>query len=110
MDDHQHTSVAGIWAAGDVAEAHHLVTGRPAYVPLGTTANKQGKVAGDYLAAHFKDAKIAVVHDKTTYGQGLADEMRKAYQAGGGKEVLSEQINPGEKDYSALIAKIKQFD
>jgi NADPH-dependent 2,4-dienoyl-CoA reductase/sulfur reductase-like enzyme len=49
VDDHQRTSVPHIWAAGDVAEAHHRVTGRPAWVPLGTTANKQGKVAGENL-------------------------------------------------------------
>ena len=46
VDDRQRTSRANVWAAGDVAEARHLVTGDPAYVPLGTTANKQCKVAG----------------------------------------------------------------
>jgi NADPH-dependent 2,4-dienoyl-CoA reductase/sulfur reductase-like enzyme len=50
VDDHQRTSAPGIWAAGDVAEAHHRVMGRPAWVPLGTTANKQGKVAGENIA------------------------------------------------------------
>ncbi|HIQ05122.1 MAG TPA: NADH oxidase, partial [Anaerolineae bacterium] len=50
VDDHQRTNVPGIWAAGDVAEAHHLVTGEPAYIPLGTTANKQGRVAGENAA------------------------------------------------------------
>ena len=51
---------------------------------------------------------MAIVDDKSTAGQGLAEEMRKAYYAGGGKEVLSEQINPGEKDYSSLVARLKQ--
>lgn len=46
VDDGMRTSVPGVFAAGDCAEARHLVTGLPAYVPLGTTANKQGKVAG----------------------------------------------------------------
>lgn len=49
VDDHQRTNLEGIWAAGDVAEAHHLVTGRPAWVPLATTANKQGRVAGENM-------------------------------------------------------------
>jgi len=40
------TNVPDVYAAGDCAEAYHLLTGRPAYVPLGTTANKQGRVAG----------------------------------------------------------------
>lgn len=46
VDDHLRTSAPQVWAAGDCAEAEHLVTGRPAWIPLGTTANKQGKAAG----------------------------------------------------------------
>ncbi|HEY0002348.1 MAG TPA: FAD-dependent oxidoreductase [Actinoplanes sp.] len=38
--------VDGIWAAGDCVETRHLITGQPVYVPLGTHANKQGRVAG----------------------------------------------------------------
>jgi len=70
--------------------------------------DQQGKVAGAYILAHFKDKRIAFVHDKTTYGKGLADETLKTINAGGMKEVLYEGINTGEKDYSALISKIKQ--
>ncbi|HSW49213.1 MAG TPA: FAD-dependent oxidoreductase, partial [Bryobacteraceae bacterium] len=46
VDQRMETSIAGIFAAGDCAEAVHLVTGRPAYIPLGTTANRMGRVAG----------------------------------------------------------------
>jgi len=46
VDERMQTNMAGIYAAGDCAEALHLVTGRPAYIPLGTTANKMGRVAG----------------------------------------------------------------
>lgn len=49
VDKHMRTSVPNVYAAGDCAEAHHLVTGRPAYVPLGSTANKQGRTAGAYI-------------------------------------------------------------
>jgi NADPH-dependent 2,4-dienoyl-CoA reductase/sulfur reductase-like enzyme len=45
-DDHMRTNLSSVYAAGDCAEATHLVTGCPAYVPLGTTANKMGRVAG----------------------------------------------------------------
>ncbi len=69
--------------------------------------DQQGAVAGDYIAEHFKDKKIAIVHDKTTYGQGLADETKKTMNAKGVKEVLYEGINTGEKDFSALVSKIK---
>jgi NADPH-dependent 2,4-dienoyl-CoA reductase/sulfur reductase-like enzyme len=41
------TNVEGIWAAGDCVETRHRVTGRPVYVPLGTHANKQGRVVGE---------------------------------------------------------------
>ena len=70
--------------------------------------DQQGKVAGGYILAHFKGKRIAFVNDKTTYGKGLADETLKTINAGGMKEVLYEGINTGEKDYSALISKIKQ--
>jgi len=70
--------------------------------------DQQGKVAGGYILAHFQGKKVAVVHDKTTYGKGLADEVKKTINAGGIREVLYEGINTGEKDYSALVSKIKQ--
>jgi len=70
--------------------------------------DQQGKVAGAYILKHFKGKKIAIVHDKTTYGKGLADETKKAINKGGLKEVLYEGVNTGEKDYSALVSKIKQ--
>ena len=70
--------------------------------------DQQGTVAGGYLAANFKDAKIAVIHDKTPYGQGLADETKKALNTAGVKEAMYEGINVGDKDFSALIAKMKE--
>lgn len=45
-DERMETNVRGIYAAGDCAEVTHLVTGRPTWIPLGTTANKCGRVAG----------------------------------------------------------------
>jgi len=70
--------------------------------------DQQGKVAGQYILKHFKGKRIAFVNDKTTYGKGLVDETLKAIKAGGMKDVLYEGINTGEKDYSALVSKIKQ--
>jgi NADPH-dependent 2,4-dienoyl-CoA reductase/sulfur reductase-like enzyme len=49
-DAHMRTNVPGVFAAGDCAEALHLVTGKPAYIPLGSTANKQGRIAGTNAA------------------------------------------------------------
>ena len=50
VDETCATGVHGIWAAGDCCAVRHLVTGRPAYLPLGTTANKMGRVAGANIA------------------------------------------------------------
>jgi NADPH-dependent 2,4-dienoyl-CoA reductase/sulfur reductase-like enzyme len=49
-DEAMRTNLPDVFAAGDCAEALHLITGEPAYIPLGTTANKQGRVAGTNAA------------------------------------------------------------
>ncbi|GMU41262.1 MAG: flavoprotein oxidoreductase [Chloroflexota bacterium] len=46
VDDHQRTSIPGIYAAGDCAEVTHRLTGRPLNLHLGTLANRTGRVAG----------------------------------------------------------------
>ncbi len=50
VNQRMETNIPGIYSAGDCAEAYHLVLNRPVYFPLGTTANKQGKVAGENAA------------------------------------------------------------
>ena len=69
--------------------------------------DQQGKLWADLALGQLKDKKIAVVHDKTPYGQGLADAAKGFMNAGGKKEVLYEGVNVGEKDYSAIVSKIK---
>ena len=69
--------------------------------------DQQGAVAAAYIVKHFKGKKVAIVHDKTTYGKGIADETRKAINANGLKEVMYEGINVGDKDFSALVSKLK---
>ncbi len=46
VTEHLETNLSGVYAAGDCAEAVHRLTGQPVYLPLGTTANKMGRVAG----------------------------------------------------------------
>ncbi|TIW48180.1 MAG: branched-chain amino acid ABC transporter substrate-binding protein [Mesorhizobium sp.] len=70
--------------------------------------DQQGAIAAKFVLERFKGKKVAIVDDKSTAGKGLADEMARAYNAGGGRPVLQEEINPGEKDYSPLVARIKQ--
>jgi len=70
--------------------------------------DQQGAVAGKYLATHFKDKKVAIINDKSAYGKGLADETQKAMNAAGKKEVFTDTITAGEKDYSAIVTKLKE--
>ncbi len=70
--------------------------------------DQQGAVAAKFIAEKFKDKRIVILHDKTPYGKGLADETQKAMNAAGVKEVLYEGINPGERDYTAIVTKMKQ--
>ena len=68
----------------------------------------QGGIAGKYLADHFKGKRVAIIHDKTAYGKGIADETKKAMNAAGLTEAMYEAITQGDKDFSALISKMKQ--
>ena len=70
--------------------------------------DQQGLVWAEYARDHLKGKKIAVVHDKTTYGKGLADVARDQMNKFGVHEVLYEGVNTGEKDYSAIVSKIKE--
>ena len=69
--------------------------------------DQQGEVAGKYLQENFGDKKIAFINDKTAYGKGLADATQAAFEAAGGKPALVESYTAGEKDYSALVSKLK---
>jgi len=69
--------------------------------------DQQGAVAGAYIAKNFKNANVAILHDKTAYGKGLADETKKTLNGLGKKEAMYEAFTAGEKDYSALVSKLK---
>ena len=69
--------------------------------------DQQGQLWAEYARDHLKGKKIAMVHDKTTYGKGLADAALDSMHKLGIKEVLYEGVNTGEKDYSAIVSKIK---
>jgi branched-chain amino acid transport system substrate-binding protein len=70
--------------------------------------DQQGAVAAEFIVEKLKPKHIAVIHDKTTYGQGLADAMKAQLN---GKfhvqEALYEGINQGDKDFNSLITKMK---
>lgn len=69
--------------------------------------DQQGRVDGDFIATNFPGARVALLHDKSTYGKGLADETKKELNARGVQEVLYDSYTAGEKDFSALVSKLK---
>ncbi len=70
--------------------------------------DEQGKVAANYIKAHFAKDKIAVLDDNSTYGKGIADQVRMNLKKLGVKVAYNASYTAGEKDYSALISRLKQ--
>ena len=83
-DDQLRTSRADVYAVGDVTAAHHLVTGEPAWLPLGDTANKQGRTLGALLSGHearFKGVvgtAVTKVFDRAFATTGLTLQAAQA--------------------------------
>ena len=69
--------------------------------------DQQGGFGAGYLTKNFREKNIAIINDKTTYGKGLADEVKKALNLAGVKEKLDESYNQGDKDFTALVSKLK---
>lgn len=69
--------------------------------------DQQAEVAAAYVVKNLKDKKVAIVDDKGTYGKGLADAFKKSINGGGVTEVGVLSLNPGEKDYSAVVTRLK---
>ncbi len=68
----------------------------------------QGPTAGNFIADHIKPKTVAVIHDKQQYGEGIATAVKQTLEAKGVKVALFEGINAGDKDFSAMISKLKQ--
>jgi branched-chain amino acid transport system substrate-binding protein len=71
---------------------------------------QQADAASSYISKKFLGKRVVLIHDKTTYGKGLVDEIQKDLQKDGLKTVEVISINPNEKDYSALISRLKQLN
>jgi branched-chain amino acid transport system substrate-binding protein len=70
--------------------------------------DQQGTYAANYVVDNNVGSKVAVLHDKTAYGKGLADEFKKALNARGVEETMYEAITAGDRDFTALITKMKE--
>lgn len=72
--------------------------------------DQQGQVAGAYIARNMQGRRVAILHDNSAYGKGLADETKKALNAAGVQETLYAAYTPGERDYNALVSRMKAAD
>jgi branched-chain amino acid transport system substrate-binding protein len=69
-----------------------------------------GVVVGNYLADHWPDKKIAILHDQTTYGKGVADEVKKNLNRRGLTEAIYQAYVPGQADYGMEMAELQAAD
>ena len=83
-DPYMRTNIPNVYSAGDCAEVYHLVMGKPAYIPLGTTANKQGRIAGANIAGAnvpfggVVGTAVSKVLDLEVARTGLTEEQARA--------------------------------
>jgi branched-chain amino acid transport system substrate-binding protein len=84
--------------------------GLPAVFRMCGRDDQQGIVAGDYIVDVLKGKKVAVINDKDTYGKGLADATSAQLTKRGVKPILEEGLTRGEKDFSALVTKIRSVN
>lgn len=70
--------------------------------------DQQGTVAAGFARERLKVSKIAILHNKTAYGQGLAEEVRKTFKANGGEVVLFSGISSEEMDFRANLSAIEK--
>ncbi len=68
----------------------------------------QGPTAAKYILNEVKPQRIAVVHDKQQYGEGLARSVQESLKKSGGNVVLFEGVTAGDKDFSTLVARLKK--
>lgn len=86
VDCHMRTSIPSIWACGDCVQSYNLVTGLPGWFPSGTTANKQGRIAGANIGGEESvfpgvlGSQVTKVFDLYTAITGL--NLEKALEAG----------------------------
>jgi branched-chain amino acid transport system substrate-binding protein len=79
----------------------------PTIMRLYVRDDAQGQLVGQWMGRQFADKRVAFLHDKSAFGKNLADQVLAAARAAGVREVLYDGINAGEKDYGAVITRLK---
>jgi branched-chain amino acid transport system substrate-binding protein len=112
---HSSLLAAGIYETADILmmtpfSTHPRVTeeGRQNVFRLNGRDDRQGELAGDFLAQHWDGRQIAIVHDGSTYGEGLAFEARTRLRALGESEAIYDIYPPNADDYTGLLARLRQ--
>jgi branched-chain amino acid transport system substrate-binding protein len=72
--------------------------------------DNQGAFDAAYIIKHFPGKEIAIINDKSAWGVGLSEEVKKGLNKADVKEVLFDSYTPGERDYSSIISKLKQVN
>ncbi len=70
--------------------------------------DRQGQFAAEQITQRWGHDKIALLHDNSAFGRGLAEATRASLRQLGVTETLFDAITPGERDYGAVIARLKQ--
>ncbi len=76
---------------------------------VNTTDDAQGSFAAAFAAQKLKSGTVSIVHDKTAYGQGIAEVFQKRFQELGGKVLSFDGVQTGDKDFKALVTRLKPF-
>lgn len=72
-----------------------------------TSDTQQGAAVGKFIVDNLKGKKVAIIDDRTAYGQGLADEVEKAVKKAGGEIVRREYTTDKANDFTAILTNIK---
>ena len=99
VDRRQRTTLDGVYAAGDCCESHHLVSGRPVHIALGTVANKQGRVAGINLGGGY-----------ATFPGVVGTAITKVCDARGRPAPGSPSGRPPAQGFEAVAATVESHD
>jgi len=98
VNERMQTNIEDIYACGDCAESYSLLTGKPYYRPLGSTANKMGRIAGDQITG-----------GDLTFRGGLGTGIFKVFNLAVGQTGLTER-EAGREGYQAVVCHIIKPD
>lgn len=94
--------------AGGASNPHLTDDGKDLVFRCYGRDDNQGAFSANYIVKHFPGKKVALINDKSAWGVGLSEEVKKGLNNAGVKETLFDSYTPGERDYSSIVSKLKQ--